>query len=42
MIAIDFDGFVMLTSYMLLRLAVPVVAMILLSKGLRRIAPQAT
>jgi hypothetical protein len=39
MFEIDLAGVVTLMSYMLIRLAVPVVLMLLLSKGLRAIVP---
>lgn len=40
MYEIDLAGFVTLMSYMLVRLAVPVLLMALMSKGLRLIVPQ--
>lgn len=40
MYEIDLIGFVTLMSYMLVRLAVPVLLMVLMSKGLRLITPQ--
>ena len=40
MYEIDFAGFLILTGYMLLRLAVPVLVMVVLGKMLRAIAPQ--
>lgn len=42
MMDIDIAGVVTLMSYMLLRLAVPVVLMFLLSKGLHAIVPEAS
>lgn len=35
----DFSGFLILMSYMLLRLAVPALLLVLLSRGLRRLLP---
>jgi hypothetical protein len=40
MYAIDFDGFLMLMGYMLVRLIVPVLLMAILAKFLQAIAPQ--
>ena len=42
MMDIDIAGVVTLMSFMLVRLAVPVVLMFLLSKGLRAITPKAS
>lgn len=40
MYAIDFDGFLMLMGYMLVRLLIPLLVMVILGKALQAIVPQ--